>query len=86
MAGFQAIYEERWEPGPDGKLVKKVYTVRRDLTDQQAEELFNQKIQQIEPVFADMFKFIPPSPKSTRARGLTSLDDLFQAINEFFSR
>ena len=86
MAGFQAIYEERWEPGPDGKLVKKVYTARRDLTDQQADELFKEKVQQIEPIFGDMFGWVKPSKGSTRILGSTPFDDMFKAINEFLSR
>jgi len=86
MAGFQTIYEERLEPGPDGKLVKKVYTIKRELTDQQAEELFKKQMQQIDPIFQGMFGWIKPSKESERIPGSTPFDDMFKAINEFLGR
>lgn len=86
MAGFQEIHEERWENGPDGKPVKKVYTLKRKLTDQQADELFKEKVKQIEPIFGDMFGWIQPSKESKRIPGTTPFDDMFKAINEFLGR
>jgi hypothetical protein len=83
MPGFQVVHEERWEPGPDGKLVKKIYTLKRELTDAQAEELFKAKVQQIEPIFGSMFGWVKPSKPSQRIPGSTPFDDMFKAINEF---
>jgi len=85
MAGFQEIYEERHEPGPDGKLVKKVYTVRRELTDQQAEELFKEKIQKIEPVFSELFPWLKPS-KPEEKREPIPFSEVFKNLDRFFGK
>lgn len=86
MPGIQEIYEERWEPGPDGKLVKKVYTLKRELTDKQAEELAKQSFKNVEQV--GMFDWLMQSPAKPRKRSAPSspFDLMFQAIDKMFRR
>lgn len=86
MPGIQEIYEERWEPGADGKLVKKVYTLKRELTDKQAEELAKQSSQTLQEV--GIFNWLMSSPAKPRRRSAPSspFDLMFQAIDKMFRR
>ncbi len=84
MYGYQETYQERWEPGPDGKLTRNVYIVRRELSKEEVEKL--SRAHAFEPIFADMFGFLPNSKKPKKPRGMSgpfaSFDGMFKAIDK----
>lgn len=81
MYGYHETYQERWEPGPDGKLTRNVYIVKRELSKEEAEKLSREALQSFDS-FAGMFEWLPKSKKRKRSGSVPPFNSMFKAIDK----
>ena len=59
IQGYEEFHEEQISVGPDGKPVRKSYSVRRELDGKEAERLLHEHSARMDSVFQEMERAFP---------------------------